>query len=261
MGNINQEHNDGKLRLQKFLANFDVASRRKIEEMILAGRIMVDGKIAELGCRVDNNSQIYIDSKRFIANKLLSESTDGAETKLLIYNKPVGKICTKDDPQNRDTVYADLPVLKNQRWISIGRLDINTSGLLLFTNNGDFANKLMHPSNNYDREYLVRVMGEVNHRKIQKLLSGVMLDDGLGKFKKVTLLNNKVSDRASSNLPSTRNPSNQWYQVVLTEGRNREVRRLWEAVDCTVSRLMRIRFGHYQLPRDLAPGDYTYGKV
>ncbi len=234
------------MRIQKFLANLGVASRRKIEEMISDGRIKVNGQIAQLGCPVDHTSKITIDNVPFIipasANKSISES----ETKILLYHKPVGKICTRDDPQDRETVFSDLPEIENGRWISIGRLDINTSGLLMFTNDGAFANKMMHPSNNYEREYLVRVLGELDAERKAALLSGIHLEDGLAKFKRITL-------QKTDNLRSS---SNQWYKVVLTEGRNRVVRRLFEAVDCRVNRLMRIRFGDYKLPRDLAPGNY-----
>lgn len=227
-------------RLQKFLAKYGVASRRKIEELINQGQITVNGKIAELGCKVDHSSNIVIAGKKFVLPKDILEQD---EIKLIMYHKPVGKVCTSSDPEGRETVYDDLPRLKNSKWISIGRLDINTSGLLLFTNNGDLANKLMHPSSNLDREYLVRILGEVTDGKLKKLLTGVMLEDGFAKFKSIAMLKN------------TTDSANKWFKVVLTEGRKREVRRLWEAVDCKVSRLTRIRFGQYVLPRDLKPGE------
>lgn len=237
------------MRLQKFLASYGIASRRKIEEMITEGRIKVNGKMAELGCTVDPKDTILIDNVKFvIPAHLTNKSPADSQNSLILYHKPVGKICTNSDPQDRETVFSDLPIITNARWISIGRLDLNTSGLLLFTTDGTLANKLMHPSNNYEREYLVRVLGNVDSHTIKELLSGVMLEDGLAKFKSITL--------QKTNKPS--NSSNNWYKVVLTEGRNRVVRRLFEAVDCRVSRLMRIRFGDYKLPRDLAPGSYVF---
>ena len=235
-------------RLQKFLARFGVASRRKIEEMINAGEITVDGKVAELGCKVTEHSKIVIAGKKFTLNTRASDregiNPGEIDTKLIMYHKPIGEICSKDDPQGRPTVYDYLPKLRNSRWISIGRLDINTCGLLLFTNNGDLANKMMHPSNNVEREYLVRILGEVPDAILKKLLTGVQLEDGSAKFKSI------------ATLKKTNASANNWFKVVLMEGRKREVRRLWEAVDCKVNRLIRIRYGNYSLPRDLPPGRY-----
>ncbi len=239
-------------RLQKFLANIGIGSRRKIELLINEGRIKVNGKIAELGCKVDQDSEIFVDNKKIIiakskelSTKKLSENKQ--KVKLLIYHKPVGKICTNDDPENRETVFSDLPVLQNSRWISIGRLDLNTSGLLLFTTDGEFANKLMHPRYNHEREYLVRVLGSLDSITIKKLLAGIELEDGLAQFKSIIRHNSNSDFQASNN----------WYRVVLTEGRNRVVRRLFDAVGCKVNRLIRIRFGNYKLPLDLKPGCYT----
>lgn len=244
----NKENNKPE-RLQKFLANYGVASRRKIEELIQEGVITVNGKVAELGCRVDKTSKIVIDGKKFVVPDTNLNSL--SEIQLIAYHKPIATVCTSDDPEGRATVFDDLPKLKNSKWISIGRLDLNTSGLLLFTNNGGLANKLMHPSNNFEREYLVRVLGEVNDQKIKKLLSGVKLEDGMARFKSITRLkNNSYSNQDSG-------PANTWYKVVLMEGRKREVRRLWEAVDCKVSRLTRVRFGPFILPKDLKPGKCT----
>ncbi|MBP9722861.1 MAG: rRNA pseudouridine synthase [Gammaproteobacteria bacterium] len=235
-------------RIQKFLANLGVASRRKIEEMIAERRIIINGKLAELGSKVSGQELILIDGKA-LSNILNNNvNTPRNNSQLLIYHKPVGKICTNNDPEDRETVFSDLPIVENSRWVSVGRLDINTSGLLLFTTDGNLANKLMHPSGNCEREYLVRVQGKVNPEIINKLLYGIELDDGLAKFKSICVQKNDTFSKAHS--------SNSWYRVVLTEGRNRIVRRLFEAVDCRVSRLMRIRFGDYKLPKDLAPGDY-----
>lgn len=230
-------------RLQKYLAKYGVASRRKIEQLIKDGEIMVNGKVATLGCKVTDNCKIVICGRPFVSPKKYSDSQ--LKTRLIAYHKPIGKISSSHDPHHTKTVFDDLPHLRNSKWIGIGRLDINTSGLLLFTNDGELANRLMHPSNNFEREYLVRVLGDVTPQKIKQLLKGVMLDDGLAKFKKISQLKQDES-----------NSANKWFKVVLTEGRNREVRRLWEAVDCKVSRLSRIRFGPYALPRSLAPGEY-----
>lgn len=234
-------------RLQKFLAKYGVASRRKIEEMIINGDITVNSQVAELGCKVTDKCKIVIAGRRFYVpdQNELEESSNKNPIKLIAYHKPVGQVSTSFDPEGRETVFDNLPKLHQARWISIGRLDINTSGLLLFTNDGNLANNLMHPSNNYDREYLVRVLGDVTSEKIKKLLKGIMLEDGMAKFKKISELNHEDSSSSKAN---------KWFKVVLTEGRNREVRRLWEAVDCKVSRLSRIRFGPYQLPRALKPG-------
>ena len=161
---------------------------------------------------------------------------------MLIYNKPVGELCTRDDPQGRTTVFERLPALDAGRWISVGRLDLNTAGLLIFTTDGELANHLMHPSSQYEREYAVRVLGEVNRRTVQKLTTAVELEDGVARFTRVREGGGRGANR--------------WYRVVLTEGRQREVRRLWEAVGCKVSRLVRIRFADVKLPRDLRPGEF-----
>lgn len=244
-------------RLQKYLAKYGYASRRKIEELIKEGKIKVDGVIAELGCKVTSKNEIMILGRifRVPSESFIDQNNNTDTTRLLIYNKPIGKICTTSDPQGRDTVFDDLPKLSYSKWINIGRLDINTSGLLLFTNNGELANQLMHPSNNFEREYLVRVLGEVDKSKLNKLLKGINLEDGVAKFKKITKVNKPVHNYTNKEI--TNSAANQWYKVVLTEGKNREIRRLWEAVDCKVSRLMRIRFGDYKLPRDLKAGEFT----
>ena len=151
-------------------------------------------------------------------------------------------MCTKSDPEGRPTVFENLPYIRNSRWISIGRLDFNTSGLLLFTNNGELANKLMHPSAEIEREYAVRIRGEVSDQVLARLKKGVRLDDGLARFEQI--------------IPAGGNNSNHWYHVVVTEGRNRLVRRLWESQDLTISRLMRVRFGTLSLPKGLHRGRY-----
>lgn len=217
-------------KLQKILADHGLGSRREMEKWIDAGRVQVNGKLATLGERALRSDKIAVDGK------VLKSRQD--HRRLIMLNKPEGVICSRQD--DRPTVFELLPKLKEGRWISVGRLDLNTSGLLLFTNDGDLANKLMHPSSNLEREYLVRVLGDVSDQQLSNLLKGVMLDDGIAKFSEI------IGPRGKG--------MNQWYNVILKEGRKREVRRLWESQNCTVSRLKRIRFGSYKLPRELASG-------
>lgn len=222
-------------RLQKILANAGLGSRRAIEEWIKEGRIKLNGKIAELGAKATINDKIELDGRLIQFTRHLNE-----QPSVLIYHKPVGEICSRSDPEGRPTVFANLPRIKNKRWINIGRLDLNTSGLLLFTTDGELANRLMHPSYEIVREYAVRVWGEVDNTILTNLQQGVMLDDGLARF-------HTIKDAGGSG-------KNHWYHVTLLEGRNREVRRLWESQGVTVSRLIRIRFGNIILPRDLRMG-------
>ncbi len=221
-------------KIQKILANLGYASRREIERWISAGRISVNDKIIELGTRIEPGDEIRIDGK------LIKQQSEAVPTRILLYHKPMDEICTRNDPEGRPTVFQNLPKLKQQRWIAVGRLDINSSGLMLFTNNGELANRLMHPRYEVEREYAVRVLGEITPKIIDQLKKGVKLDDGLAKF--VT-----ICDAGGSG-------ANHWYHVTLKEGRNREVRRIWEAVDRRVSRLHRIRYGFISLPRSLRPG-------
>ena len=209
-------------KLQKVLARMGLASRREAESWIQAGRVKVNGQLATLGCRVDGLDQISV-SRR-----------------VLIYNKPEGEVCTRDDPEGRPTVFDQLPRLKQGRWVNVGRLDINTTGLLLFTTDGELANRLMHPSYQMDREYAVRVMGEVDEDMIERLKQGVMLEDGPAKF------NDVVSSGGEG--------INRWFHVCLLEGRNREVRRLWESQGVRVNRLKRVRFGPVFLGAELPVG-------
>jgi 23S rRNA pseudouridine2605 synthase len=220
-------------KLQKFLANLGVNSRRQIESMIEAGRITVNGELAHLGQRVEGTEDIRVDGKRIACAPV-------CETKLLIYNKPEGLVCTRSDEEGRPTVFEDLPPCESGRWVMVGRLDVNTTGLLLFTNDGELAHKLMHPSHQLEREYAVRVYGKVEHGLIQRLLKGVELEDGYSRFESI--------------VDAGGDGANHWYHVVLTRGRNREVRRLWESQGLTVSRLIRIRYGTIQLPSNLSPG-------
>lgn len=222
-------------RLQKVLANGGFASRREIERWIEAGRIKVNGKIAILGVSVTASDKIKVDNK-LIHNPLKRSQ----QTKVVIFHKPVGVICTSNDPEGRKTVFDALPKLNKNRWILVGRLDINTSGLLLLTTDGELANRLMHPRYEIEREYAVRVIGDVTSEKLKQLLDGVELEDGFAKFDTIRYAGGEGA--------------NQWYHVTLKEGRNREVRRLWQSQDITVSRLSRVRFGNITLPKYLRRG-------
>lgn len=228
-------------RIQKFLADLGLGSRREIEQWIKLDRIKVNGKVIELGTKVIGTEEFRLDNKILSISKKL---TVKEPIKILLYHKPVGKICTRSDPQNRPTVFADLPELVTDRWISIGRLDLNTSGLLLFTNNGNIAHQLMHPSYNQEREYIVRVFGMVNDEMLSILTRGVKLDDGIAKFKKITLIK--------------KNNANSWYKVILTEGKNREIKKLFASQGLIVNRLIRIRFGDIVLPKNLKVGEFKY---
>ena len=225
-------------RIQKFLASQGAGSRRQIDSLLQQGRISVNGKAAKPGDQVDGGEKIAIDGKPLRIRRQRSKP------RLLMYHKPVGEVCTRNDPDGRDDVFAHLPVLQQGRWVGIGRLDINTSGLLLFTDDGEFANRLMHPSFEVEREYAVRVRGAVSPEMLQRLRDGVTLDDGPAHF-------DDIIDAGGSG-------TNHWYHVVLKEGRNREVRRLWEAVGVEVSRLVRVRYEGFTLPKWLKPGKYRY---
>lgn len=228
-------------RLQKVLAALGHGSRREIERWIRAGRVRVDGEIAELGVRVTADSDVALDGKKIrLEKRLFAPQTP----RLLIYHKPVGEISSRTDARGRPTVFDRLPPLARERWVSIGRLDINTSGLLLFTNDGQLANRLMHPSAGLDREYQCRIIGAVSRDAIANLTRGVALDGKLCRFLSVCA-HRQRSDAA-----------NRWYTVIVQEGRYREVRRLWEAVGCRVSRLKRTRYGAIKLPRHLKPGQF-----
>jgi len=231
-------------RLQKVLAQAGVASRRQIESLIEQGRILVNGQVAQLGVRVSPEDTILVDGKPF------QQSSQLQKTRVIVYHKPVGEVCTRHDQEGRSTVFENLPRLKTARWVAVGRLDINTSGLILFTTNGELANRLMHPSSEIEREYAVRVLGTVEPQQLKQLTQGVSLDDGMARF-------DSIIDAGGEG-------ANHWYHVVLREGRNREVRRLWEAVGCTVSRLMRVRYGPMQLSRALRQGrwrDLDYAEL
>jgi len=226
-------------RLQKLIANAGYGSRRWAERLIEQGRVTLNNHDVKLGDKAVLNDKIRIDGK-LIDLKRYAE----AETKVLILNKQAGFICSNKDTEGRKSVFDLLP--ENSRWIMVGRLDLNTSGLLLFTNNGELANKLMHPSAQIDREYAVRVLGQVKEEHIKKLIDGVKLEDGFAKFHKVTQGGGEGANR--------------WYRVVIREGRKREVRRLWESLDFKVSRLIRIRFGDICLPDKLRSNQSEYLK-
>ncbi|WXL27333.1 pseudouridine synthase [Ectopseudomonas mendocina] len=223
-------------KLQKVMARMGMASRREIEAWITAGRVKVNGETATLGMRVDLHDAIAVDGK-------VIRREERAETvrRVIIYNKPEGEICTRDDPEGRPTVFDRLPRPREGRWINIGRLDINTTGLLMFTTDGELANRLMHPSYQMDREYAVRVRGEVTEEMIERLKTGVMLEDGPAKFTDI------------QEAPGGEG-FNHWYHCVVMEGRNREVRRLWESQGLVVSRLKRVRFGPVFMTSDLPMG-------
>ena len=226
-------------KLQKLLAATGIGSRREIESWISAGRVVVDGQAAHLGQRVTEHASVYVDGKRMI---LPSISQASRERQVLMYHKPEGEMCTRDDPEGRRTVFASLPRLQEGRWILVGRLDINTTGLLLVTNDGELANRLMHPSSQIEREYAVRVLGDATPEILAQLTEGVLLDDGIAKFQRI--------------IDAGGQGANHWYHVVVTEGRNREVRRLWESQGLKVSRLIRVRFGCIALPRAVHQGKW-----
>lgn len=222
-------------RIQKILANAGLGSRREIERMMEAGRVKINGKLAKLGDKIEENDKVTIDGR-----KVNTQMTGESKRRVIIYHKKEGEVCTRSDPDNRPTIFENLPKIKGERWIAIGRLDINTSGLLLLTTDGEFANKLMHPSFQVPREYAVRVRGEVTEAQIAALKEGVLLDDGMARF-------NDIVYSGGEN-------QNQWYHVVLLEGRNREVRRLWESQGLTVSRLKRVRYGTIVLTQKVRQG-------
>ncbi len=225
-------------KLQKVLARVGLGSRRYMEEVIAAGRVSVNGSIAQVGERIEPGDELRIDGR-----KVQFQLEDEVRRRVLVYYKPEGEICSRNDPDGRPTVFEQLPQIANDRWVMVGRLDINSTGLLMFTNDGELANRLMHPSNEVEREYAVRVMGEVTPEARKNLLAGVELDDGPAKFE-------SFSDIGGEGI-------NRWYQVVVKEGRNREVRRLFESQDLKVSRLLRTRYGSVILPRELRTGRWV----
>ncbi len=223
-------------RIHKLLADNGYGSRREIESWIRAGRIRVNGSPAKLGQQIDGKDRISLDQK-----SLRVDSGRTRKNRILAFYKPAGVICTSRDPEGRKTVFEYLPDLKKQRWVSVGRLDINTSGLILFVNNGDWAHRLMHPANIIEREYAVRILGKVEKVNLRNLRTGVMLNNRLAQFTDIVATAGKGV--------------NQWFHVVLMEGRNRQVRKMWESQGFQVSRLIRVRYGSYILPKAKKPGE------
>ena len=226
------------LRLQKLLAGGGHGSRRAIEEWIRAGRVTVNGKLAQLGDRAQPGDDIRLDGQ-----PLATGAATGPHA-VLLYNKPLGEVTTRSDPQGRPTVFDRLPPPPQGRWIVVGRLDFMTTGLLLFTTDGELAHRLMHPSAEVDREYLVRSRDILSAAQLRLLQAGIRLEDGAARFD--TVEQTRIEG------------SHAWYRVVLREGRNREVRRLWQAAGSEVSRLSRLRYGPVQLPADLAAGNWQW---
>lgn len=223
-------------KLQKVLALAGIGSRREMERWIEQGRVSVDGRRARLGDRVEPHQVIRVDGH------VISTPKTPPQRRVLAYHKPEGEVVTRSDPQRRTTVFDHLPKLRSGRWIAVGRLDINTSGLLLLTTDGELANRLMHPSQEIQREYAVRVRWKVDDEVVRKLKTRIELEDGPARF-------DSIRDAGGEG-------GNHWYHVTLKEGRRREVHRLWEAVGVRVSRLIRIRYGPISLPRSLRAGHW-----
>ncbi len=234
----NENKNSGTEKIHKVLATCGLGSRREIEDWLREGRIAINGTVAKLGDRMLPGAQVRIDGRPVH----LPESSQ-RKTRVLLYHKPEGQICSRSDPKGRPTVFDRLPPLRTSRWISVGRLDFNTAGLLLFTNNGELANQLMHPSANLEREYAVRIQGDITPETLMRVKKGVKLEDGMAHFESV--------------IEAGGEGSNRWYHVTVREGRNRLVRRLWESQGASVSRLIRIRFGALTLPRMLPKGRWA----
>jgi len=222
-------------KLQKVLARHGLGSRRQMEEWIRAGRVQINDRPASIGDRVTSRDRLSVDGK-----VLRVPSWVRPRLRVLRYHKPAGELATRQDPEGRPTVFDRLPRLRGSRWVAVGRLDLNTEGLLLFTNDGDLANALMHPRAQLERVYAVRVLGSLSDEQKTLLLSGVELDDGPARFLAIEEAGGEGSNR--------------WYHVSLAEGRNREVRRLLAAVNLSVSRLIRIRYGPVDMPRHLKLG-------
>lgn len=234
-----------KTRIHKVLADHGVGSRRGIESLIRQKKVLVNGSLATIGQLVSERDIFQVEGKTIKLSK-----KDPTQKRILMYNKKVGEISSRNDPDHKNTIFDSLPRLRSGRWVSIGRLDINTSGLILFTNDGALANKLMHPSSNIEREYVARVHGNVTDNIIENLVEGVDLEDGFAKFTDVQ--------------GGRKGNTNQWFAMVIMEGRTREVRRLWESQGLEISRLKRVRYGNLFLPAQLKQGAFkelTKGEV
>jgi len=224
-------------RLQKVMASAGLGSRRSLEKRIAEGEVTVDGQVATLGQSVTEGSVIGFEERSWRVNR------QAARHRTLIYNKPEGEVTSRSDPEGRPTVFDRLPGIKGARWVAIGRLDINTTGLLILTTDGELANTMMHPSSGVDREYACRIRGRASAEQLERLRQGVQLDDGPANF-------SDIQEAGGSG-------ENHWYHVTIMEGRNREVRRLWESQGLTVSRLKRVRYGAAFLPRRLRMGQWS----
>lgn len=223
-------------RLQKIMATAGLGSRRELEKRIRDGEVTINSKVAELGQAAEAGDRLTFEGKTWKVVGI------GSTQRSLVYNKKTGEVTTRSDPENRPTVFDNLPLITGARWITVGRLDINTSGLLLMTTDGELANAMMHPSNQVDREYACRIFGEVTPDQLENLKTGVILDDGPAKFSDI--------------VASGGEEGNRWYHVTILEGRNREVRRLWASQGVTVSRLKRVRYGAVFLPKRLRMGEF-----
>lgn len=223
-------------KLHKMLAQAGIGSRREMEQLIQAGRVTVNGQPAEIGARVGPGDQVRVDQR--IVRLTFAQRLP----RVILYHKPEGEIVSRDDPEGRPSVFDKLPELRASRWVTVGRLDFNTGGLLILTTSGELANRLMHPRFEVEREYAVRIMGRLTREQSQRLLTGITLEDGVAKLE-------ALQDQGGEG-------ANHWYRVILKEGRNRIVRRLFEALGLTVSRLMRVRFGIIALPPRLKRGQW-----
>jgi len=226
-----------KIRIHKILADHGIGSRRGIESLIKQRKVLVNGQIATIGQLVSENDIFEVEGRTVRLSK-----KDPSKKRILMYNKKVGEISSRNDPDHKKTIFDSLPKLKLGRWVSVGRLDINTSGLILFTNDGSLANQLMHPSSNIEREYIARVHGQVTDQILNNLIKGVKLEDGFAKFTDVQ--------------GGRKGNTNQWFAMVIMEGRTREVRRLWESQGLEISRLKRVRYGNLFLPANLKQGSF-----
>jgi 23S rRNA pseudouridine2605 synthase len=221
-------------KLQKVLARRGLGSRRDLEEWISAGRVKVNGRMAKLGDRVGPHDVINVDGR------IIPHDTEDLPTRVILYHKRIGEICTRRDEQDRPTVFGELPVITQGRWVGVGRLEVNTAGLLLFTNNGELAQQLMNPKRIIEQEYAVRVLGEMSDDSMTRLIQGIKLEDGMGHFERL--------------LDSGGKGANHWYRVIINENRPRFIRRMLESQGLVLSRLIRVRFGPLELPRDLPQG-------
>jgi len=237
-------------RIQKVLADAGVASRRAIEDMIGEGRIRVNGEPATVGQKITSGDRVTVDGRQ------VRHSQAPAATRVLLYKKRVGELVTRDDPDGRRTVFRKLPPLDTGRWIAVGRLDINTSGLLLLTNDGELARRLTHPSYELEREYAVRVLGDVGAEVLERLRKGVQLEDGPAHFESIEPGDHNDDERLSDEPGERTTSANTWWHVTLKEGRNREVRRLLESQELKVSRLIRVRYGPIVLGRGIKSGGW-----